>query len=213
MIHGNHYLSLLSPLSALSTLPLDASSAAPDLSLASSVDVAGTAVASLFGKYNGPFWPQAVIVNAVAMNNSRPVERNFIGVSEPCSFHAIIETSHSIPSISLSTRAAMPENTPAEAYEETITRLDEQLDECDADIDYDTVSDILTISFENGSKLIINYQAASDQLWLAARSGGFHYNYDAASGHWLNDRTGEDFLAELSRLATAQAGEEICFVR
>ena len=107
----------------------------------------------------------------------------------------------------------MPENTPAEAYEETITRLDEQLDECDADIDYDTVSDILTISFENGSKLIINYQAASDQLWLAARSGGFHYNYDAASGHWLNDRTGEDFLAELSRLATAQAGEEICFVR
>lgn len=107
----------------------------------------------------------------------------------------------------------MPENTPAEAYEETITQLEEQLDECDADIDYDTVSDILTISFENGSKLIINRQAASGQLWLAARSGGFHYNYDAGSGRWLNDRTGEDFFAELSRLATEQAGEEIRFVR
>lgn len=105
----------------------------------------------------------------------------------------------------------MSEKTFAEAYEDTIQQLEELLDECDADIDYDTVSDILTIDFENGSKLIINKQGASDQLWLAARSGGYHYDYDAVSGRWLNDRTGEEFFAELSRLATDQAGENISF--
>jgi CyaY protein len=105
----------------------------------------------------------------------------------------------------------MPDLSFNEAYEETLQQLEDQLDECDADIDYDTVSDILTISFEDGSKLIINKQAAADQLWLAARSGGFHYDYDSASGQWRNDKTGENFFIELSRLATEQAGEEIIF--
>jgi len=105
----------------------------------------------------------------------------------------------------------MTETTPIQAYEQTLERLEEQLDECDADIDYDTVSDILTITFDNGSKLIINYQSATDQLWLAARSGGFHYDYDAANERWVNDRTGEEFLTELSRLASEQAGEGISF--
>lgn len=105
----------------------------------------------------------------------------------------------------------MPEKTFDQAYEDTLALLEELLDECDADIDYDTVSDILTISFENGSKLIVNKQGATRQLWLAARSGGFHYDYDAASDRWLNDRTGEEFFTELSRLATEQAGEEVIF--
>ncbi len=105
----------------------------------------------------------------------------------------------------------MPEKTFNQAYEDTLERLEDVLDECEADIDYDTVSDILTISFDDGSKLIVNKQSAADQLWLAARSGGFHYDYDAGSGQWLNDKTGENFFAELSRLATEQAGEEISF--
>jgi CyaY protein len=106
----------------------------------------------------------------------------------------------------------MPEKTFTETYDDTIEQLEELLDNCDADIDYDTISDIVTIEFENGSKLIINKQSAADQLWLAARSGGFHYDYDAGSSRWLNDRSGEEFFAELSKLATEQAGEEISFV-
>jgi iron-sulfur cluster assembly protein CyaY len=105
----------------------------------------------------------------------------------------------------------MPEKAFSQAYEDTIEKLEELLDDCDADIDYDTVSDILTIDFENGSKLIINKQSATDQLWLAARSGGYHYDYDAGNDCWLNDRSREEFLTELSRLATEQAGQEISF--
>jgi CyaY protein len=97
------------------------------------------------------------------------------------------------------------------AFSNTLERLEELLDESDADIDYDTISDILTIEFEDRSKIIINYQSANGQLWLAARSGGFHYDYDSDKNSWSNDRNGDDFFTELSRMATEQAGEEITF--
>ena len=98
-----------------------------------------------------------------------------------------------------------------EAFSRTLEQLEELLDESDADIDYDTVSDILTIEFENNSKIIINYQSANGQLWLAARSGGFPYDFNDEKKSWHNDRSGEDFFDDLSRLATQQAGEDISF--
>ena len=103
----------------------------------------------------------------------------------------------------------MTESTNSQAFIETLEQLEELLDNCDADIDYDTVSDILTIEFEDRSKIIINYQSANGQLWLAARSGGFHYNYDADTGSWKNDRNGGNFFNQLSALATEHAGEEV----
>ncbi|HEC25837.1 MAG TPA: iron donor protein CyaY [Gammaproteobacteria bacterium] len=103
----------------------------------------------------------------------------------------------------------MTETTNSQAFIETLEQLEELLDNCDADIDYDTISDILTIEFENHSKIIINYQSANGQLWLAARSGGFHYDYDEGAGRWKNDRNGVEFFDQLSELATEQAGEGI----
>jgi len=103
----------------------------------------------------------------------------------------------------------MTKVTNRQAFSRTLEQLEELLDVCDADIDYDTISDIITIEFEDSSKIIINYQSANGQLWLAARSGGFHYDYDVDKNVWKNDRNETDFFDELSRLATEQAGEEI----
>jgi len=103
----------------------------------------------------------------------------------------------------------MTESPNSQAFIETLEQLEELLDNCDADIDYDTVSDILTIEFENRSKIIINYQSANGQLWLAARSGGFHYDYDTETGSWKNDRNGVEFFDELSEFASGQAGEDV----
>jgi CyaY protein len=103
----------------------------------------------------------------------------------------------------------MKKETNDQAFARTLEQLEDLLDNCEADIDYDTISDILTIEFENSSKIIINYQSANGQLWLAARSGGFHYDYDENTYRWINDRNGADFFDDLSRLATEQAGEEI----
>ena len=51
---------------------------------------------------------------------------------------------------------------------------------------------VLTISFENGSKIIINRQEPLHQVWLATKQGGYHF--DLKDDEWICDRSGETFL-------------------
>lgn len=91
--------------------------------------------------------------------------------------------------------------------DDQLNSIEEQLDECEADIDYEIAAGILTIDFANGSKVIINRQEPVHQLWLATRSNGYHFDY--VDGAWLDDRTGENFLDILNKAMTEQAGEVI----
>jgi len=91
--------------------------------------------------------------------------------------------------------------------------LEEAIDASSADLDYETVSDILTLEFEDGSKIIVNKQIANHQIWVAARSGGFHYRYDADHDCWLEERKGTELFGDLSRLAGEQAGATVDLIR
>jgi CyaY protein len=82
-----------------------------------------------------------------------------------------------------------------------------QSDVCD--IDTHRSGGLLELSFPGGSKIIINAQPPLQELWLAARAGGFHYGHVA--GAWLDTRDGSEFFAELSRHASAQAGQPLLF--
>ncbi len=61
----------------------------------------------------------------------------------------------------------------------------------DSDIDYEIGGGVLTVTFENGTSLVFSRQPPTRQLWLAARSGGFHYEYDERAGDWRNTRDGQ----------------------
>ncbi len=78
-----------------------------------------------------------------------------------------------------------------------------------ADIEFENAGDILTLEFENGSKIIVNKQGAAAQIWVAAKTGGFHYGYDAKQRRWLNEKTGAELMQELARLVSAQAGSPV----
>jgi CyaY protein len=82
-------------------------------------------------------------------------------------------------------------------------------DETDADIDNQRVGGMTTITFRNGSQLIINLQKPLQEIWLAARSGGYHYRHDGSA--WRDTKTGAEFYEQLSREATAQAGLALRF--
>ena len=97
-----------------------------------------------------------------------------------------------------------------ELAELTMVAIEQAIEDSGADIDYDTISDILTLEFENGSKIIINKQAPASQLWVAARSGGFHFDYDDASKSWrLDSDYNEELFDCLSRYCSEQAGETV----
>lgn len=92
--------------------------------------------------------------------------------------------------------------------------IEEAIDDSGADIDYDTISDILTLEFENGSQIIINKQTPATQLWVAARSGGFHFDYDDNSQSWRLDSDAEQELFDcLSRYCSEQSGEHVLLAR
>ncbi len=82
-------------------------------------------------------------------------------------------------------------------------------DSTDADLDNQRVGGMITITFVNGSQLIVNLQKPLHEIWLAARSGGYHYRHDGKA--WVDTKTGEEFFGQLSREATAQAGLALKF--
>lgn len=83
--------------------------------------------------------------------------------------------------------------------------LENACDSSDLDVECSRSGNVLEVEcIANGSKIIINSQAPMQEMWLAARSGGFHYRHDGQ--HWLNTRDGTELYATLSEVVSSQAG-------
>ncbi len=104
----------------------------------------------------------------------------------------------------------MNESEFREVAEQTIDDIQDAVDNSGADIDYDEIGGVLTLEFTDGSKIIFSKQGAMNQLWMAAKAGGFHFDYDVDAKQWLCDSGDkEELYSMLSRLSGEQAGEEI----
>lgn len=75
------------------------------------------------------------------------------------------------------------------------------------DIEITRTDNVLTLELADRSKIVINSQAPMQQLWVAARSGGFHYVF--GTGQWRDTRDGSELFAALSKMASAQGGEPV----
>lgn len=82
-------------------------------------------------------------------------------------------------------------------------------DESDADIDAQRVGGMITLVFSNGSQIVINLQKPLHEVWLAAKSGGYHYRW--REGAWRDTKSGDEFLAVLNAQASVQAGQPLSF--
>ena len=87
--------------------------------------------------------------------------------------------------------------------------IDRWLDDDVIDIDTHRTGGLLELSFPGGSKIILNTQPPLQELWMAARAGGFHYRW--VDGAWRDSRSGEEFFAALSAQASAQGGRPLVF--
>lgn len=100
-------------------------------------------------------------------------------------------------------------------YKATLVHIEERVEaaivEHDADIDYESGNDMLTLMFNTGSVAIISRQSAVKQLWLAARSGGFHFNYEEAKADWICTVNGETLADMLGAVCLEQGGVALRF--
>jgi CyaY protein len=86
---------------------------------------------------------------------------------------------------------------------------DRMNDENDADIDNQRVGGMVTLSFANRSQIVINLQKPLQEVWLAAKAGGFHYRF--VEGQWQDTKGQGEFFEQLSRQASTQAGMALRF--
>ena len=92
------------------------------------------------------------------------------------------------------------------AVEQACDRLN---DESDVDIDNQRTGGMVTLTFSNHSQVIINLQKPLQEIWMAARAGGFHYKFNGEQ--WLDTKDDREFFANLSRYASEQCGEPLVF--
>lgn len=85
-------------------------------------------------------------------------------------------------------------------------------DELDLDLDVERQGgNVINIRFRDKSVIVVNTQPPLHEIWVAAKSGGYHYRWAGTMAQplWLDTKTGRELLNDLSQFATAQAGKSI----
>ena len=92
--------------------------------------------------------------------------------------------------------------------ERTLARIEASLEESGVDADVELKpGGVIEIEYADGSKMVINRHAAAREIWVAARSGGFHFRWEG--GSWHDTREGTELFAALSKLVSAQSGQPV----
>lgn len=94
----------------------------------------------------------------------------------------------------------------------TLNRIESALEQvaesADLDIESSRAGNVLEIELiDEGAKIIVNSQAPMQEMWVAAKAGGFHYRYE--NGRWVNTRDGSELFAALSRIISAHSGQPV----
>ena len=93
--------------------------------------------------------------------------------------------------------------------DETFRRIESALENADGDIDFELAAgNVLKIDCAGG-KIIVNRQAAMHEIWIAAKSGGYHYQWK--NGAWRNSRDDSEFYSSLAQMIAQQGGGAINF--
>ena len=101
----------------------------------------------------------------------------------------------------------MTESEFLERAEACLDAIEAALEDSGVDCDLERHGSLRDVELADGAKIVINSQAPMQQLWVAARSGGFHYAWDGSA--WRDTRDGSELFAALSRIVSAQGGSAV----
>lgn len=88
--------------------------------------------------------------------------------------------------------------------------LDEQLGDLEHEkLDVNLAGDVLTLSFDDGDTFIINAHSAAGQVWMAAGTQAWHFDFDAQSSKWIASKTDDELMATAAKVVGEKLGEPI----
>ena len=94
------------------------------------------------------------------------------------------------------------------AVDAVLARIEASVEDLQ-ELDVDLESGILTVTCPDDSRVIVNRQTPNREIWVAARSGGFHFTL--RDGEWRDTRSGDELFASLARIIESQAGVRIAW--
>lgn len=101
----------------------------------------------------------------------------------------------------------------ATEFNETVDALFDQIveiiDESEAADDVELNQGVMEITCIDKSKIIVNRHAPTQEIWVAAKSGGYHFR--CTDGIWLDTRSGEPLPDAISRVVFEQTGQRVSF--
>ncbi len=104
----------------------------------------------------------------------------------------------------------MDEREFAQRADAALAHVEAVLESVDEDVEFELApGGVLEIEFANGSRMVINRHAIAREIWVAARSGGFHFRWNGSA--WADTRSGEELMQALGRLVREQSGLQLDF--
>jgi CyaY protein len=106
---------------------------------------------------------------------------------------------------------------PESEYRKKIQQVYDVIEKALADVDPDLAeceqsNGVLTITFSDRTRCILSGQPSVRQLWvaLAALGTAYHFNYDAASGKWIDDKGRDiELLSYLQKFLQEKTGQNV----
>ena len=91
-----------------------------------------------------------------------------------------------------------------------LRHIDEVLGELEHDdLDVELAGDVLTLAFANGDKFIINAHSAAEQIWMAAGTTAWHFDYVDERGQWVAHKTDDELLTTVARVVGDKLGQPV----
>jgi CyaY protein len=103
----------------------------------------------------------------------------------------------------------MTESEFNELTDAVFERIEKTLDASGTDIECSLNGPVLELEFDDDSKVIINRHGPNQEIWLAAKSGGFHYAMQ--DGQWVSKRDGSELFGKLEELVRLGSGKTLAF--
>ena len=103
----------------------------------------------------------------------------------------------------------MNSNRYTELLDDLMMAIEDAIEDAELDIDYETANGILTLTCPNHSQIILSRQSTLRQLWMAAKSGGFHFGFNENRESWVLEGKEETLTDVLNRCLTEQYGKTV----
>jgi CyaY protein len=93
---------------------------------------------------------------------------------------------------------------------EALGHIEQKLGELEHEqLDVDLAGDVLTLAFGDGTKFVINAHSAAQQIWMAAGTTAWHFDFMPEREQWVAHKTNDELMSTVARVVSDKLGSPV----